>query len=39
MREVEAQKDSLKADIRRLGVRTVLDSSIENPSKKRYHQG
>ncbi|KAH9205176.1 hypothetical protein DL95DRAFT_492337 [Leptodontidium sp. 2 PMI_412] len=39
MREVEAQKDSLKADLERLGVGAVLDSGVESPSKKRPRQG
>ncbi|KAH7370399.1 hypothetical protein BKA65DRAFT_471616 [Rhexocercosporidium sp. MPI-PUGE-AT-0058] len=39
MREVEAQKDSLKADLERLGVGVVLDSGIESSSKKRRRQG
>ncbi|PVH79448.1 hypothetical protein DL98DRAFT_589316 [Cadophora sp. DSE1049] len=46
MREVEqsyknikAQKDSLKAELERLGVGAVLDSGVEGSSKKRHRQG
>ena len=39
MREMEAQKDSLKADLERLGVGAVFDSGVESSSKKRRHQG
>ncbi|PVH69321.1 hypothetical protein DL98DRAFT_176990 [Cadophora sp. DSE1049] len=39
IREVEAQKDSLKADLERLGVGAVFDSGVESSSKKRRRQG
>ncbi|XMA13635.1 hypothetical protein WAI453_006426 [Rhynchosporium graminicola] len=39
MREVEAQKDILKADLERLGVGAGLDSGVESSGKKRRHEG
>ncbi|KAH7374075.1 hypothetical protein BKA64DRAFT_256611 [Cadophora sp. MPI-SDFR-AT-0126] len=35
MREVEGQKDILKADLERLGVGAVLDSGVESSGKRR----